>query len=264
MDSLTPIGIVHCDERYRFEAPRQGVFATNSGVITLEKGHQYEQAAADLNGFSRIWVIFLFHLNQTWNVKVAPPVAPQNRKIGVFATRSPHRPNRIGMSCVELERVEGRDIFIRNFDMLDLTPVIDIKPYIPAADSFPDARTGWLEEAHAERFILDFDECVQIKNRVITAEGGPDLINFCEVQLSFSPLDASRRRLYELPDGNWEIGCRTWRILFAVDEDKRLVRVQNVRTNFTASDLAPDAPDRYGDLELHRKFIALFGWSYGQ
>ncbi len=255
---FTPIGTVHCDERYRFEAPRQGVFAVNSGVITLNKGCQYEQAAEDLNGFSRIWVIFLFHLNQTWNPKVSPPVAPSKKKIGVFATRSPHRPNRIGMSCVELEKVEGLNIYIRNFDMLDLTPVLDIKPYIPAADAFPDARTGWLDAANAEKFTLEYTDIFRLKNGFITDNGGSDLHNFCGVQLSFSPLDASRRRLYSQPDGTWEIGCRTWRIRFSIDRERQTVTVLDARTNYTPEDFA--RPDRYGDLELHRKFTAQFGW----
>ncbi len=254
--AVSPIGVVHCSGRYRFEAPRQGVFADNEGVIKLNKGSLFEQAAADLHGFSRIWVIFLFHLNQTWNVKVSPPVAPSAGKIGVFATRSPHRPNRIGMSCVELVRVEGLNVHIRNFDMLDLTPVLDIKPYIPAADSFPDARTGWLEAADARKFSIDFAPEFLRKNDFIVENGGPDLANFCRVQLSFSPLDASRRRLYPRSDGSVEIGCRTWRICFEAETDRRIIRVRDVHSNFSPAEL--NGEDRYGDLELHRKFIRTF------
>ena len=109
--------------------------------------YNFEAALEDLSGFERIWVIFKFHLNETWNPKVSPPViSPAGRKVGVFASRSPHRPNPIGMSCVELTGVEKRRIYIRNFDMLDGTPVFDIKPYIPAVDAFPGSAAGRQEE----------------------------------------------------------------------------------------------------------------------
>ena len=105
--TFTPVGTVHCDFRYRFETARQGVFAENCGFIELFPGHNYEQALEDLGGFERIWVVFAFHLNDTWKPKVTPPVAPAHRRFGVFATRAPHRPNPIGISCVELEKVEN-------------------------------------------------------------------------------------------------------------------------------------------------------------
>lgn len=256
---IEPIGRVCCDGRYRFEAPRQSVFASNTGIIELFPGHGYEQAAADLVGFERIWVIFLFHLNQTWRPKVAPPVAPPDRRIGVFATRSPHRPNRLGLSCVELDSVDGLVLKIRNFDMLDGTPVLDIKPYIPRADAFPDAAVGWPAEVEADLWQLSFSAAVREKRDFILERGGPDLIGFCEIQLGCAPLDARRKRLFALPDGGFEIGCRVWRIAFVPDEAARRIEVRDIRSNFTPAELAPDAPDRYGDLELHRAFAARFG-----
>ena len=256
--TLTPIGRVRCGERYRFEAPRQGVFARNRGVIELAEHRNYEAAVADLAGFDRIWVLFIFHLNENWSVKVSPPVAPPGRRIGVFATRSPHRPNRLGLSCVELDGVKGRRLWIRNFDLLDNTPVVDLKPYIPAADAFPEAAAGWLAEAESERYEVDFSPEMQLKSRFIRERGGPDPINFCLVQLSGAPLDRSRKRLFKIGDDAWEIGCRTWRIEFSVNPVSRRVRVADVRSHFRPEELAPGAPDRYGDLELHRAFHTAF------
>ncbi len=249
---MTPIGFVRCAGRYRFEAPRQGVFAANSGVIELLEGHRYEEAAADLAGFERIWVLFVFHLNQTWNVRVTPPVAPPGRRIGVFATRSPHRPNRLGMSCVELEKVDGRRLHIRNFDLLDGTPVVDLKPYIPCADAFPDAAVGWPAEAGVENWQVEYTERFLAESAFIVSAGGPDLRNFCEVQLHHAPLDRQRKRLYEAADGTMEIGCRTWRIRFAADAARRWIRVLGVRSNYREEELLPEAADRYGDLPVHR------------
>lgn len=224
---ITPIGTLHCDEWFRFETPRQGVFAENHGYIELTES-TYAEAAADLNGFDRIWGIFVFHLNQTWNVKVTPPVAPPGRKIGVLATRSPHRPNRIGMSCVELEKVEGNRIYIRNFDLLDKTPVIDIKPYIPAADAFPTARTGWLEEAETNRYNVTFTPESEIFCAEILSDTGTDLQNICRVQLSYSPLDSSRKKLKHLADNRWQIIIRNYFIDFIIDQNLQEICVTGI------------------------------------
>lgn len=253
--AVTPIGFVRCGERYRFEAPRQGVYAQNHGVIELFD--DYREGLADLADFERIWVIFVFHLNENWNLKVAPPViTPPGRRVGVFATRSPHRPNRIGMSCVELERIEGGKLFIRNFDILDHTPVLDIKPYIPAADAFPDAAAGWLDEASTKIHQVDFAPAALEKSEWIAGRGGPDLVNFCRVQLRFSPCDRKRKRVNHLGGSLWSIGCRTWRAVFELDDHH--IQVSDIFSNFSTADLASDAPDRYGDLDLHRAFLAAF------
>ncbi|MBR2426046.1 MAG: tRNA (N6-threonylcarbamoyladenosine(37)-N6)-methyltransferase TrmO [Lentisphaeria bacterium] len=224
---ITPIGTLHCDEWFRFETPRQGVFAENRGYIELTD-NTYAEAAADLNGFDRIWVIFVFHLNQTWNVKVTPPVAPPGRKIGVLATRSPHRPNRIGMSCVQLEKVEGRRVYIRNFDLLDKTPVIDIKPYIPAADAFPVSRTGWLEEAEANRYNVTFTPDAEMICSEILSDTGTDLQNICRVQLSYSPLDSSRKKLKRLEENRWQILIRNYCIDFVIDPNLQEICVTGI------------------------------------
>jgi tRNA-Thr(GGU) m(6)t(6)A37 methyltransferase TsaA len=86
------------------------------------------------------------HLNRGWNPTVIPPRGPKERR-GVLATRAPHRPNSIGLSAIKLVGVKGRVLEIETLDMLDGTPVLDIKPYIPYADSLPDASHGWLDDA---------------------------------------------------------------------------------------------------------------------
>ena len=255
--TIRPIGVFHCGERYRYETPRQGVFADNEGVIELAPDCGYEEAAADLDGFERIWVLFVFHLNETWNVRVRPPVTPPGRhKIGVFATRSPHRPNRIGMSCVELVSVREREIRIRNFDLLDGTPVIDLKPYIPRADAFPDAAAGWLDTAETDGFEVEFAPEAERAMALLVQCGGPDLARFCRVQLVHAPLDRDRKRLYPAGEGVWEIGFRTWRIAFRADVAAKRVRVLKVRTHYSAAELAPDASDPYGDKAVHRAWLA--------
>ena len=255
MAVFEPIGIYRCAAVYRYETPRQGVFAENSGVVELKEGFRFEEALRDLAGFDRVWLLFEFHLNQTWRPMVRPPVSPSGRRIGVFATRSPHRPNRLGMSCVELEKIEGLRVYVRNSDLLDRTPVLDIKPYIPRADAFPEARTGWLEDVHPEVWNVSVTRGASEDMAFIRTVSGLDLENFCRVQLSLDPLSSERKRLELLPDGTWSIGCRTWRIVFRADEAHHTVEVLSVRSHYGPSELADGAEDPYGDKEFHRAFL---------
>lgn len=91
-----------------------------------------------------MWIVSWLHLNKHWNPTVVPPRGPRVRR-GVLATRAPHRPNQIGLSALRLVGVEGHRLHVEGLDLLDGTPVLDIKPYIPYADAFPDARSGWLD-----------------------------------------------------------------------------------------------------------------------
>jgi tRNA-Thr(GGU) m(6)t(6)A37 methyltransferase TsaA len=101
-------------------------------------------ALGGLETFGHIWVIRWLHLNTSWNPTVIPPRGPKVRR-GVLATRAPHRPNPIGLSALKLVRVDGRFLHVLGLDLLDGTPVLDVKPYVPYADAFPDTPSGWLD-----------------------------------------------------------------------------------------------------------------------
>ncbi len=150
-----PIGTINSPYARRIDAPHQStvVEGTESGepalaTLTLEDWVD-GQALKDLAGFERIWLIFSFHLSKGWKSAVKPPRGGPKR--GVLATRAPHRPNSIGLSAVELIGIEGRSLHLRGVDLLDGTPVLDIKPYVPYADAFPDARAGWIDELDAQQ-----------------------------------------------------------------------------------------------------------------
>lgn len=144
--SMQPIGVVHSSYRERFAVPRQpSLDDAQQATIELNKGMNLDQALKDLDGFSHIWVIYWMHLNQGWNPMVTPPRGPKVKR-GLFATRAPHRPNSIGLSAVRLTGISGHTLHINGHDMLDGTPVLDIKPYLPYADAFADANSGWLDE----------------------------------------------------------------------------------------------------------------------
>lgn len=148
-----PIAHVRSPYARRIDAPHQStvVEGTETGTEAEARIEFVEdlpaEAFADLAGFQRIWLIFVFHRSEGWKPRVRPPRGGGRR--GVLATRSPHRPNAIGLSAVELVAVEERALRVRGVDLLDGTPILDIKPYVPYADAFPDSRAGWIDAIDA-------------------------------------------------------------------------------------------------------------------
>jgi tRNA-Thr(GGU) m(6)t(6)A37 methyltransferase TsaA len=150
------IGYVHSPYKERFGTPRQPPVTEQTlddrvqeATIELVPGRNFEQALKDLDGFEYIWVLAWLHLNEGWNPQVIPPRGPKVKR-GLFATRAPHRPNPIGLSALKLVGIDGRMLKVSGIDLLDGTPVLDIKPYIPYSDAFPNARAGWLEGLKAD------------------------------------------------------------------------------------------------------------------
>jgi tRNA-Thr(GGU) m(6)t(6)A37 methyltransferase TsaA len=111
-----------------------------AGRIVLRP--EYAPGLKDLDGFSHVVVLFHFHRSDGWTLEVVPP--GQDRPRGVFATRAPRRPNPIGVSVVRLDAIEGATLHIRDVDMVDGTPLLDLKPYLPTVDAATEVRTGWL------------------------------------------------------------------------------------------------------------------------
>lgn len=149
--TLPVIGYVRSPYKERFGTPRQPVVTEQTlgdqaqpATIELLPRMNFDQALIGLEDFEYIWLITWMHLNAGWNPMVQPPRGPK-QKVGLFATRSPHRPNPIALSAVKLVQITGRKIEVQGIDLLDGTPVLDIKPYVPYADAFPDARAGWLD-----------------------------------------------------------------------------------------------------------------------
>ena len=260
---FSPIGTFYGDAVYKYDAPRQGrLFAGHPGRIELAPGNNYEMALRDLEGFERIWVIFQFHENAGWRPTTRPPVPPKGRdRVGTFASRSPYRPNPIGLSCVRLLKVEGLTLYVDEADLLNETPVLDIKPYIPMADAFPDAKAGWVDEQEGDLWTVCAEEAFAEQARWIAEHGDFDLESFAQVQLSrgnFSKdvFDSSRRRLtVDEQSRTGVLAYRTFRIHFSYDETSLRVNLQRIASGYTAKDLEAGAADPYGDKDLHRNFL---------
>jgi tRNA-Thr(GGU) m(6)t(6)A37 methyltransferase TsaA len=138
--TFRPIGVVRSPWRYVHDAPRQGGAGGDAeAVVVLRRGMQ--NCLKDLAGFERVWVVFVFSYARGWRQQVVPPRDTVKR--GVLATRSPHRPNPIGITAARLVGIRGTRITIAGHDLLDGTPVLDVKPYLPYCDAHPQARTGW-------------------------------------------------------------------------------------------------------------------------
>jgi len=137
---LTPIGLIHSPHRQAEGTPIQPRWA--AGIEgTVEVFPEFAPGLRDLEEFDRVWLLYWFDRAQSAQLEVVPYLDTQKR--GIFATRAPSRPNLIGLSCVRLLAVEGSRLRVADLDVLDGTPLLDIKPYVPDFDVFPVKRVGW-------------------------------------------------------------------------------------------------------------------------
>jgi tRNA-Thr(GGU) m(6)t(6)A37 methyltransferase TsaA len=256
---LEPIGVLRTPFSDRSSAPRQPAAASEArGRIELHPGAEMEHAVSDLERWSHVWVIFWFHLNQGWRPRVAPPRS--RRKRGVLATRSPHRPNPLGLSALALERVEGFTLHVRGVDMVDGTPVLDIKPYVPYTDAI-DAGSGWLGEAEGldpgPRYRVSWEPPAREQLRWLS-EHNVELRAPVEELLSLGPTPHPYRRIK--PDGEgFRLGHRDFRLWFRVEGQD--VTVFRIGTGYRRRVLADPGAEPRADtpLEVHRAFVARFG-----
>lgn len=150
--TLTPIGVIRSDHHTAAGTPIQPTYAEQcEGRVEIDE--RYSEALDDIEGFERVWLIYL--LDRAGDFR--PKIVPYRDVIehGLFATRSPCRPNPVGLSVVRLSGREGNTLQIRDVDILDGTPLLDIKPYVPEFDAHPESRAGWLDEGRSERTEAD-------------------------------------------------------------------------------------------------------------
>lgn len=167
-----PIGTIETCYPERFGTPRQPGLVTESwGIIRLRHDLSLTGSFEGLEGFSHLWVIFVFHenTNKIVKAKVHPPRLG-GEKVGVFATRSPHRPNPIGLSVVKIERIEANSIYVSGVDFVSGTPVLDLKPYLPSADKIEGAKSGWAEGKEARTIKVQFSSEADTQLAELTAK----------------------------------------------------------------------------------------------
>lgn len=271
--SLQPIGVVRTGHSERADAPRQPAAASgHAGTIELFPGHHYEDALADLAGFERIWVLCWFDRNSSWRPKVLPPRSTTGRK-GVFATRSPHRPNPIGLSALRLVSIDGLRLHVADVDLLDGTPVLDIKPYIAYTDAWPGARSGWLEDSAGRdpggdsgsdpgevtatadplpAWRVTFSAAAAEQVAWVEARTGLPLHKRISDTLSLGPQPHAYRRIRRDGTG-WQLAVRDWRARFVVEG--RQITVTTILSGYRPAALAAPGDDPV--LAVHREFSRL-------
>lgn len=248
-----PIGVVRTPFADKASAPRQPAAARGvEGRVVLDSTTGMEDALQDLERFTHVFVLYWFHLARGFRPRVLPPRSDRRR--GVLATRAPHRPNPLGLSVVRLVRVDGLTLHVRDVDMVDGTPVLDVKPYLPYADAVTDAGHGWLEPAAADPsppWAVTFDERARAALELLRAHG-VDLEARLVERLALGPQPHAYRRIRRTGAG-LEIGVGEWRARF--DTAGREIRVRDIRSGYRARDLAAAGPD----LAAHRELVARFG-----
>ncbi|MCF6353572.1 MAG: tRNA (N6-threonylcarbamoyladenosine(37)-N6)-methyltransferase TrmO [Candidatus Polarisedimenticolaceae bacterium] len=197
--SLAPIGVVHSVFRERFGIPRQPLLVPEAKArLELLAPYSCIEAVAGLEAFSHLWLTFIFHktMRDQWQPQVRPPRLGGNRRVGVFASRSPFRPNPIGLSVVVLDGIshqQGKlELLLSGIDLLDGTPVLDIKPYIPYADSIPEARSGYAAEPPQVSKEVRFSETAEAQLR--QRDDGVELRGLIVKLLECDPRPAYKNR----------------------------------------------------------------------
>lgn len=163
---MKPIAHIYTDFKTKFGLPRQsGLIKEITGKIVFEKEYSIAEAFKGLEDFSHIWILWEFSeaKKESWKPTVRPPLLGGNKRMGVFATRSPFRPNSIGLSCVKLEKIDydkalGTVLYVSGCDLMNDTPIYDVKPYLPYCDSVPEAVGGFTETLGERKLEVNIDD----------------------------------------------------------------------------------------------------------
>lgn len=197
---LTPVAITRSCFQDKFGVPRQpGLTRYAHGELVIQPPFDREDAFRGLDTASHLWLIFQFHeaVRAEWRPVVRPPRLGGNRKMGVFASRSPFRPNSLGLSVVRNEGLRRRDgqlvLAIRDHDLIDGTPILDIKPYLPFADALPDASLGWADAPPATALPVQFSDTAEEHLTRYSQANYPDLRALIVDVLSYDPRPSFRR-----------------------------------------------------------------------
>lgn len=256
--TVEPIGFVHCGKTLKFEAPHQPDSESDeTNTIELLPGKQFEIALEDLAGFERIWLVWWFDKNKTWRPRAMPPRGPAKRR-GTFATRSPHRPNPIGLTCVPLLAVEGLSLTVGPLDLMDGTPILDIKPYITAVDCFPNSAQGWIGEVEAHIAVSPRYEIIVSKKAErqlawLREHWHIDFSPKAFAALEIDPTPHRTRRILRVGD-RIRMACGPWRMFYRIDEFT--VTIDEIQKGYSDESLVKPGHEKIVDRIAQIEFSA--------
>lgn len=217
--NIQPIAYIHTEFAEKFGIPRQsGLAGGLRGKIVFEKQFRDPEALRGVDGFSHLWLIWEFSANRggrDWQPTVRPPRLGGNQHMGVFATRSPFRPNPLGLSCVDLEGIDwdtpdGPVLIVKGADLMDGTPIYDIKPYIKYADSRPDALCGYVDTLDESRLPVVVSPDIEAKFQDVA------LMNALREVLSLDP----RPSYHNDPEREYGMSFAGYNVKFRVAEEQ--------------------------------------------
>jgi len=230
---LTPIGLIETPFKEKFGIPRQsGLAPAAEGLIRLFERAADPACIEGLEGFSHLWLLWHFDAPNAadWQASVRPPRLGGNKRVGVFASRAPFRPNPIGLSVVKLqaiERVQGRvQLRVAGVDLRDGTPILDIKPYLPYTDAIPDAQAGYAQAA--PEAVLQIRFAPSVAAQLAALEDGQHLSELIQQVLELDPRPAYRHGQsgddYAMRLGPWDLH---WRVTAGIAEIYALLPLSN-------------------------------------
>ena len=218
---ISPVAFFRSPLTSKFGIPRQsGLAPSLAGTIVFTPEYRQPEAVRGLEDFDYLWLIWEFSANApSESLTVRPPRLGGNKRMGVFATRSPFRPNNLGLSCVSIDRIEedqklGPVIYVKGADLMDGTPIYDIKPYVTYADSHPEARSGFVDES-------DWQELEVVIPEAVSKLFAADEITSLRKILSLDPrphYQEDPERIYGMPYGGYDVRFKVvGKVLTVVD-----------------------------------------------
>lgn len=251
---LQPIGIIRTPFLDRKDAPRQprAEATTGEGLIELKAGCNFEQALEDLDGFEFIWILSWFHKNKNWKPKVLPPRGSKTKR-GVFATRSPYRPNPLGLSLARLMEIKGRVVRVAEIDLLDGTPILDLKPYLPFEEAHREARAGWLSgHSGGPKYSVTWSALAREQAGWLDQNFGTGLLETAERILSRDAEPHPYRRISKTKAGGLQLAVKSWRVEFRVEENE--VEILRIDSGYSREALGNSSKPIHAE-QAHRAFM---------
>lgn len=255
--TLDAIGTFHGSHKHKSSLPRQGNLSQQKGFIEFEKGYAVNLALRGLEKMSHVWILFIFHeaLSKARNRPLVRPPRNPDIQVGVWATRSPHRPNSLGLTLAKIERIEKQKLYLSQVDLLDGTPILDLKPYVTESDSpqktKQQLKLGWIDEVESWKYKLApkaFAQAAWLKEN-----GLEEVEDVFESQFGTPPLQPKRKRI-KAQGRFYILSYRTWRFLFKLNKTKKLSEILEISSGYTSEELM-DPSNRYQDKDLHRSFL---------
>lgn len=261
--AVRPIAYVRTNRRFKFDAPSQPELASQErNHIEFLPDDRLRAGLQDLEGFDRIWLISWFDRNTTWRPRVLPPRGPAKRR-GVFSTRSPHRPNPIGLTAVTLFGIQDRTLEVGPLDLTDGTPILDVKPYLRTVDAHPESSLGWLEsvqalESEPAPYEIELTAQAETELRWLLTHWHVDFTARAFSILARDPSPHRTRRILQLEENRYRIACGAWRMYFHLSESR--VIVEEIEKGYSDETLNTPGNEEAIDREAQ---IAFHAWKHG-